>query len=108
MYKKCIHVMFVQKLSKLSGNFQDCPEIFQTARKIFALLETLKTVKKLSRQSNTCLNLLFLMLFRMFRLYFMVNFVNTRKNFPHSEKLYGQQCQYADKVFGTLNDGGPE
>ena len=44
----------------------------------------------------------------MSRLYFMVNFVNTRKNFQDAQKLYGQKCQHADKVFGTLNDSGPE
>ena len=45
-------LLTVPKLSRLSGNFQECLEIFQTVRKLFTLLETLKTVQKLSRLSG--------------------------------------------------------
>ena len=44
----------------------------------------------------------------MFRLHFLVNFVNTRKNFPDAQKLSGRQCRRADDVFRTLVIGCAE
>ena len=39
----------------------------------------------------------------MFRLHFMVNFVNTHKNFQDAQKLSGRQCRRADGVFLPLD-----
>ena len=96
-------------VSRLSGNYPDCPEtfntvwkffrlsrIFQTVRKLLSLsgnspdcLETFQTVLKLSRLSWNCPDSLetFHTLQLMFRLNFMGNIVNTRKNFPDAQKL---------------------
>ena len=38
-----------RELLPLSGNFQDCPEIFQTVLKLFTMLEIFQTRWKLSR-----------------------------------------------------------
>ena len=43
------HGTRVRELLTLSGNFQDCPEIYQTVWKLFTLLETFQTVWKLFR-----------------------------------------------------------
>ena len=45
----CTHAMYA--MVYMSGNFQDCPETFQTVRKCFTLLEAVQTVQRLSKLS---------------------------------------------------------
>ena len=70
----------IRKVSRPSGNFLDHPESFQT-------------IRKLSRPSgNLCIWACLL----------MVDFIDTRKNFPDAQKLSRWQCHHETWVFLTL------
>ena len=72
----------LQTIKYLPERFPDCSETFQT-------------IWKLSTFVYSSIQL-------MLRLHFMSIFVNTRKNFPDTQKLSCRQCRRADEVFGTL------
>ena len=90
------------KHSLLSKNFQDCQHTFQEVWKLSRLardfLETFYVAQKLSRQSGTFFDLIHSYV----DVNFMVNFVNTHKNFMDAQKLSGRKCRHAEEVFGTL------
>ena len=73
----------VQKPSRLSENFPNCPKTFQT-------------VQKLSRLSRNFPDLCYVLT------WFWAHFLYTRKNFPDAQKLSGWQCQRANGLFLTL------
>ena len=82
-----------QKVSRPSRKFPDHPETFQTIQKLSRLPETFQTITKVSRPSGnlcfwTCL--------------LMVDFIDTRKNFPDAQKLSRWQCHHETWVFLTL------
>ena len=85
----------IQKLSRPSGNFPDHPETFQTIRKFPDHPETFQTIRKLSRPSGNL---------SIWACLLMVDFRDTRKNFPDAQKLSRWQCHHETWVFLTLFD----
>ena len=90
----------IRKLSRLSGNFPDHPKTFQTIWKLSRHSgnfpdhpEIFQTIWKLSSPSgNLCIWACLL----------MVDFIDTRKNFPDAQKLSRWQCHHKTWVFLTL------
>ena len=90
----------IRKFSRLSWNFRDYSETFQIIRKLPRPSghfpdnpETFQTIRKLSRPSgNLCIWACLL----------MVDFIDTRKNFPDAQKLSRWQCHHETWVFLTL------
>ena len=68
------------KISRPSGNFLNCPETFQTVWHIFRL-------------SRNFQDLYFVLT------WFWANFVGTRKRFQNMQKISGQQCWRATRLF---------
>ena len=99
----------VMKLLILSGKFSDCPEIFNTVRKLSRLsgnfshpLETFHTAENFPDCRETfqtvwyILKLIISYVDVQALFYFMVNFARRRK------KPSSRQCRHVDEVFGTL------
>ena len=90
----------VQKLSILSGNFSHCPETLQPVWKLSGPSGNFSDGPETFRQSGNFPHLFTLHL--MFGLHFLDHSVDTRKNFPDPQKLSGWQCQRANGLFLTL------
>ena len=90
----------VRKLSKQSKKFPDCPEVFQTFQKLSGLNRLSRNFPDYAETFQTVRNLSRLML--CFDLFLGNFFVDTRKNFPETQKFSGRQCRQADGVFLPL------
>merc|ERR1712218_98493 len=84
-------------ISRPAGNFPDHPETFQTIRKLSRPsgkfpdhLGSFQTMWEVTRTSgNLCILACIL----------MVDFIDTRKNFPVAQKLSRRQCLHETWVF---------
>ena len=104
----------IQKLSRPSRNFPHHPETFQTIRKVSKPsgnfpdhMETFQSIWKLSRPSwdfpdhpDTFHTIWKSVLWACL---LIVDFLDTRKNFPDAQKLSRWQCHHATWVFLTLD-----
>ena len=121
--KKCVNLfrdINIIIISRPSGNFPDHPETFQTIRNLSRPsanfpdhLKTFQIICKLSRPSGKFPDHLgsFQTMWEVTRTsgnlcilacILMVDFIDTRKNFPDAQKLLGWQCHHETLVFLSL------